>query len=239
MVKYEDSLKKPFTDWKKLIIGILLNIIPIVNFTMITGYQMECSGLGKNKSSKKMPEWKKLKYFFMKGLVAFGIKIVYMLPAIILVGIGILIVAVNIIQIISSAITPQILHQITTDQAAIQRFWQTIWINNGFSIITTILKISPVFIAGGILYLLAKFVLPIAILNYLKKGRFSAAFEFGLVFKKAFTTKYILAVLVLLVTLIVFGATLSLIPFIGPIATSFIIGVMGYGLLGQVYRETK
>ena len=37
MVEYGKALKKPFEDWKKFLIGVLLNIIPIVNF-IVSGY---------------------------------------------------------------------------------------------------------------------------------------------------------------------------------------------------------
>lgn len=239
MVKYGDALKKPFTDLKKLIIGILLHIIPIVDFTIVYGFQMECSGLGKNKPSKQMPKWKEWKYLFMKGLGAVGIKIVYMLPAIILIGIGIMIAAIDIIQMIAENITPEIFYQISNNPVAAEMFGQVFWMKNGFSIIATILKISPIFIAGGILFLLAKFLSPLAILNYLKKRKFSAAFEFGTILKKAFTMKYILSCLALLAVAVVLGSILLFIPFIGMPALAFMIGVMGYSLFGQVYKETK
>lgn len=239
MVKYWDAIRKPFTDLKKLIIGILLSMIPIVDSTLVTGFEIESSGLGKAKPSKKMPEWRHWKYLFMKGFGAVVIKIAYMLPAIILIGIGVMILAVDILQMLSDTMTPNIFYLMANDQVSVQEFGRFFWIKNFCSILTEILKLSPLFIAGGILFLLAEFLSPIAVLNYLKKRKLSAAFEFGLVFRKSFTVKYILAVLAMVLVAIVFGSILVLIPFVGIPALSFLIGVIGYSLLGQVYKETK
>jgi len=239
MVDYGQALKKPFTDLKKLIIGILLSMIPIVDSTLVTGFEIESSGLGKTKPSRKMPEWKHWKYLFMKGFGAAVVKLAYMLPAIILIGIGVIITAVDIVQMLQDAMTPDIIYTISNDEIAAQEFGQAFWAKNGLSIITTMLKISPIFIAGGILFLLAEFLSPIAVLNYLKKKRLGAAFEFGLVFRKSFTTKYILAVLTMVLVAIVLGSILVFIPWVGIPFLSFLIGVMGYSLIGQVYKETK
>jgi hypothetical protein len=42
MVDYTVSIKRPFSDFKKLLIGIVLSIIPIVNFIAL-GYQLNCA----------------------------------------------------------------------------------------------------------------------------------------------------------------------------------------------------
>jgi hypothetical protein len=150
-----------------------------------------------------------------------------------------MILAVDILQMLSDTMTPNIFYLMANDQVSVQEFGRFFWIKNFCSILTEILKLSPLFIAGGILFLLAEFLSPIAVLNYLKKRKLSAAFEFGLVFRKSFTVKYILAVLAMVLVAIVFGSILVFIPFVGIPALSFLIGVIGYSLLGQVYKETK
>jgi hypothetical protein len=70
MMNIETAFKKPFSDIKKLIMGILLSIVPIVSF-FASGYILECSGIGKKKSSNKMPEWKNFEYYFVKGFFFF------------------------------------------------------------------------------------------------------------------------------------------------------------------------
>ena len=77
MVDYQSAFEKPFTDIKKLLIGILFSIVPIINF-FARGFILECSGLGKTKPSKKMPEWKDFGSLFVKGLLYFIITIIYL-----------------------------------------------------------------------------------------------------------------------------------------------------------------
>jgi hypothetical protein len=239
MVNYEQALKKPFTDFKKLIIGILLNIIPIVDFTIVTGFKMESSGLGKTKQSGKMPEWKQWKYLFMKGLGALGIKIVYMLPALLIIGIGILLFVADIVQVLIQALTPTVISQLETGAITPHQFGQIFLQNNWYMVVPAILKVSPLLILGLMFALLAEYLSPLAVLNYLKKKRFCAGFELGLVIRKAFTTKYILAVLAIALIAVVLGSFLLYIPFVGAAILSFLVGVMGYSLIGQVYKETK
>ena len=50
---YELSIKRPFTDFKKLGIGLLFNILPILNFFAV-GYALRCSQLSM-KNNFEMP----------------------------------------------------------------------------------------------------------------------------------------------------------------------------------------
>ena len=71
-----NAVIRPFTDFKKLLIGILLNIIPVINFFAL-GYLLECGRTPK----KDLPEWKNFGDFFVEGFFAAVI-------ALILTGIG-------------------------------------------------------------------------------------------------------------------------------------------------------
>ena len=54
---FSAAFKKPFLNFKNFIIGVVLYIIPIVNFFSV-GYVLECSGLGKQKTAlHKMPDY--------------------------------------------------------------------------------------------------------------------------------------------------------------------------------------
>ena len=87
MVNYNEAFKRPFTDWVKFIIGIVLSIIPIVNF-LTGGYQLECARTA-SKKKYKLPEWKEWGNLFVRGLLAAIIGIIYMLPALILFTIAV------------------------------------------------------------------------------------------------------------------------------------------------------
>ncbi|MBA2840427.1 hypothetical protein HNP87_000959 [Methanococcus maripaludis] len=87
---FERAFKFPTDDpdWiKKVVIGAILSIIPIVNFISF-GYALE---LLKNiiDSKEELPEWSEFGGKFVKGLVAVIIYIIYMLiPAIIMFVFG-------------------------------------------------------------------------------------------------------------------------------------------------------
>ena len=90
MVDYAKAIKRPFTDFGKLVIGILLSILPIVSF-IASGYALECA---KTASKKKyeLPKWENILGLFVKGVLIFVIGLIYFIPAIIFMltgGIGI------------------------------------------------------------------------------------------------------------------------------------------------------
>jgi hypothetical protein len=237
MVNYGEAVTKPFTDFKKLTIGIILSLIPIVNFTVVTGFAMESSGLGKTKPSKKMPEWKDLWYLFVKGLAALAIKIIYMIPAILVITIGIGLAISDIANaLLSTVITPEIMSQIKAGEAPREEL-RMVFKENWYLILPTIAKVAPVFLVGLLLALVASLLSPMAILNYMKNKRFSAAFSLGTVIRKSLTGKYILAWLAVTILSIVLGMALVFIPIVGIAIALFLMGVIGYSLYGQVYRE--
>ncbi len=86
MADYVDAIKRPFSDWKKFLIGCVLNIIPIVNF-LVMGYYIEAIKLSVNKK-KNLPEWKDWGNLFVKGLIVIVISFVYMIPTALVMLVG-------------------------------------------------------------------------------------------------------------------------------------------------------
>lgn len=237
MVSYGESVKKPFTDLKKLLIGIVLSIIPIVNFTVVQGFAMESSGVGKAKPSKSMPEWKEWRQLFVKGLTAAVIKIIYMLPALVVIAVAVGLAIGDIASaLLGTVVTPDLMKQIKAGETTPEQV-QMLFRENWYLILPTVMKLAPIFLVGLLLLLIAAFLTPMAVLNYLKKRKFSAAFELSTVARKALTGKYILTWLVVIVLAIVLGVILSLIPLLGPAILLFLISVISYSLFGQAYRE--
>ena len=78
MVDYENALKRPFQDIKKLLIGSLLAIIPIVNF-MYVGYVAKATKNTLNKNND-LPEWEEWGDLFIKGLTIIVIGLIYSIP---------------------------------------------------------------------------------------------------------------------------------------------------------------
>lgn len=244
MVKYEEAIKKPFTDFKKLLIGIVLSLIPVVNSTVVTGYAIESSGLGKTKKAKAMPEWEDWTRLFMQGLTAAVISIIYMIPsfAIMMLGVGLVVsdlagavlstfVASDLIDISSllGGLTATGSESQTMASGMMRGYW--------YAMLPTIVKAVPLFIVAALLALIASFVSPIAVLNYVNKKRFGAAFDFAIIFKKALTAKYAITWVAVIVLATVIGMAFSFVPWFGGAIALFVIGVMSYSLYGDAYRE--
>lgn len=82
MVNYGEAFKRPFQDIKKLLIGIVLYIIPIVNFLAV-GYQLFCAKSAMKKDYK-LPEWQNWGDLFVKGILSLIIGLIYAIPLIII-----------------------------------------------------------------------------------------------------------------------------------------------------------
>jgi hypothetical protein len=227
MVDYEESIKKPFTDIAKLIIGIVLSIIPIIHW-FAKGFILECSGLGKTKTSKKMPEWKDWGYLFIKGLVSDIILLIYAIPAIVVFIIGAGIAIGSLAQ--SAFMSPGLLGG--TSEATTQLISQ-----NWYLALPALMQAAPIMIIGFILFLIAIYLAPIAVLNYLNTKKFDKAFDFGKITKKAFTGNYFVNWLIVIIITAIVTFILSIIPFVGPQIAFFITGVIGYSIYGQILRK--
>lgn len=74
-VSYGQAIKRPFTGLAKSFIGMLIAIIPILNFAMY-GYAMEALRTSKG----AMPSWKPFKRHFVEGFKAFVVLLLYFIP---------------------------------------------------------------------------------------------------------------------------------------------------------------
>jgi hypothetical protein len=115
----------------------------------------------------------------------------------------------------------------------LEQFFSQNWI----MMLPTLAAAAPVILLGLILLLVAAYVSPIAVLNYLKNKGFGKAFDFGTVFSKALTLKYFTIWIVAGVISVVLNAVLAFIPWIGSAIAFFVSGVITWSLYGQVFRE--
>ncbi|MFH0929038.1 MAG: DUF4013 domain-containing protein [Candidatus Aenigmatarchaeota archaeon] len=238
MVNYESAIKKPFTDVAKLIIGAIVSIIPIVNW-IATGYALESSGLGKTKTSKKMPEWKNIGNLFIKGFASYVIGFVYALPALIVFVAGAGFAATSLMNSYVGTVIPQdMISSLIAGETSPEVVAQLVS-QNWYLAIPTLVTLAPILLAGAILMIIARFVTPMAVLNYLKNKSFTKAFDIGTVSKKAFTMRYFTVWIVAAIVTFVATLLLSLIPWVGAPIAVFVSGVITYSMYGDVYRETK
>jgi hypothetical protein len=234
MVNYEEALKKPFTDLMKLAIGIVLSIIPIVQL-IAYGFAIETSGVGKNKPSKGMPEWKDIVDYLIKGLMSTIISVIYAIPAMIVFAVGIGFAASSILTAFLGGASSGALSSLMagqTDSQLGQMFAQ-----NWMMALPSLIAVAPLILLGLVLLLIASYMSPIAVMNYLKNKSFSKAFDFSWVFKKAATGNYFVVWIVAGVISIVLNAVLSFIPLLGSAIAFFVAGVIAWSLYGQVFRE--
>lgn len=224
MVNYQEAFEKPFTDIKKLAIGILLSIFPVINW-FAKGFILECSGVGRTKPGKKMPEWKGFLDLFVKGFISLIISIIYLLPAILLLALSAGTVLLGVI----SSLT---LEQLQSNQAAslVSSAIQSSW--------PSIVAVIPFILISILLMLLAVYITPIAVLSYLSEKKFSAAFNCRKICSKTFSWNYLFAWLFVILAYFLLSF-LTFIPFVGNGIASFISGVIAYSLFGQVFLESK
>jgi len=238
MVNYGEAVKKPFTDLTKLIIGIVLSLIPIINW-FVQGFIIESSGLGKTKPSKKMPEWKNWGNLFFKGFISYVIAFIYIIPAGIVFLIGFGSASISLINTYLGTVIPkELLSSVIAGETSPEVIKHLV-AENWVLALPTLIALAPVFLLGVVLLLIASYLTPAAVLNYLKNNKFSKAFDLDLVFKKAFSGKYFAVWIIAGLIITIVTAILNLIPLIGSAMAFFITGVIAYSLFGQAFREIK
>lgn len=234
VVEYIKAVMLPFSDWKKLgigtLLGIAVTIVPLLNILvmlLISGYS---AIIAKNAMNKKfvLPEWTKWGQIFIIGAKIFLISFVYMLipTALLLTGLGSVLAGIGVGL---ADLTPELVSEQLAAVIAL----------GGAGAILILLAIF--------LYLVAYYFLPMAELNFIAKGKVSAAFNLGEVVKKVMRLKYFISVLFLLAYLIVVGIVTGILNLltsatvIGPIIVSgalmIILSITDYSVLGQVYAE--
>lgn len=228
MVKYIDSVKRAFSDWKKLGIGTVVSIVPIVSF-FAQGYELSCAKTAAKKKIKELPEWNKWGDLFAKGFLSFVIGLIYALP-------GILIIAISLISVwgslwaamMSAQINEEVMSQIIEN---------------------AILQNLGLFIIGFLITFIGLYLTPMATVNYIVKNKFSEGFNFKVVSKKTFTTNYFVALLFIIGFAILLAIPLAVLklaleftvvlPLVTDSFMSIVIGIVSMTIYGQVYSETK
>ena len=210
MVDYVESVKRPFTDIGKLVLGIVISIIPIVNF-MFSGYLLNVAKSAMKKDMD-LPKWENWGTLFVEGLLAFVIGIIYMLPVVVILG-GLLLVG--------GLSVPGLITGGMLGMAGVMA---------GLGIYLAVLVIIA---------LVLGFLSTVALLTYAETRDFSSAFAFRDIIKKAFTGTYIVGFIITMVIVGVIAFIIGLIPFIGQFLSTFIVGTIAYTALAQAYREAK
>lgn len=237
MADYEEAIKRPFTDLWKLVIGVILSIFPVVNW-IAQGYIIENSGLGRTRPAKKMPEWKELGYYFVKGFLFYVITFVYMIPALIVFMVAIGYAAASLATAFIGILPQGFFSSLMAGQISNVEISQLIS-QHWMLILPTILALAPLLLFGLVLMVVGLYLSPMGVLNYIKTKNFGKAFDLGTVYRKTFNAEYLIA---WIVSGLIFGlirTVLFFLPYIGQAIAFFVSGVIAYTLFGQIYRDKK
>lgn len=75
------GIRRPFTNFERLLAGLFLTIVPIINFFSF-GYLLQCA---KNQEYE-LPPWNKMGEKFSLGFVALLVMLIYLIPIIIYIS---------------------------------------------------------------------------------------------------------------------------------------------------------
>lgn len=165
---------------------------------------------------KGLAAWSDLGEIVVKTVFALIIGFVYLIPAIIVFLLGIGAAALNLV--------------------------------SGFSpdkIFSAIATAGPLVLIALVLAIAASYLTPMALMLFLKSGKIGSAFDFGGVFKKAFTGKFLAAWLVSVILSVILGfisASLSWVFVLGWIITGFlayVIQVSVFTIYAETFKELK
>lgn len=231
MVDFGNAIKKPFSDILTLVIGAILAAIPIVNL-LVGGYTIKVAE-DTIKGKKELRKWalKDIPDYIVKVILTIVVGLVYMIIPVILLVVG-----------IGGAILtalPQLASMMSGGTATSTQFIEMIT--------TSLIAGAPLIIAGVILAIIAAILLPMAIMKWLKTGKYGSAFNIVAVVKNVLTGKYwaVLIVggiytLVIMAILGIIGGLFLIVPVAGWIIGAVIIGagtfitdVTMYTLLAQ------
>jgi hypothetical protein len=231
MVNYIDAIKKPFSDLKTLGIGAIVGAIPIVSLLN--------AGYGLKTAEDVMSKKNKLRAWSLSDLGEYIIKVIMMIIiTIVYMIVPVIVIAVGVGAAIATAL-PAILSGAGDMTAVVSAIMPSLMVG------------GPIILIGALLALIAAFLLPMATMKWLKKGKIGAAFSIGSVVKNALTIDYIVSLIVIFVYAIILSLVaglisgiLGLIPIIGFILSliimggvSFALGVTEYTILAQVVKD--
>jgi hypothetical protein len=236
MVDFVEALKRPFSDGRKFLIGIVLGMIPLVNFIVI-GYKLVSTGFTSVKVEKDgLPEWRNYGDLFIKGLISAIIGFLLYIPVFLVFfsGFGAIITS-PVLSTMLGGFSPDTWNRLTTGEITDIQIeeWFT---QNWMKFIPLFLTGVPFLILGVVLGLLASYIMPVVILGWLKEGSVGAGFSWNVI-KKAFTMDYLGNWFVVRIIAVIVSALLGNIPFLGLGITTYVIGVFSFTVFAEVYEN--
>jgi len=237
-IDYVKALKRPFLNTKSVLVGTLLGIIPVVNFTVI-GYTLASTGLSKEKVGKDtLPEWNDYVELFKKGLVSVLIGVILFLPAaLVLFGtIGSVILS-PAMSMILGGLPIQSCEDLIAGQIpdTVMESWLA---QNWTEFIPLLTNAAPFIILAVILGLAALYIMPAAILGWLKEDNISAAFSIKTL-NATMTLDYLVNWLIVGYLIGLVNSLFSWIPVLGVGITMYVSGVFSYTVYSELFTRAE
>ncbi len=218
---YVRGIKKPFSEVKKLVAGVVFNIIPVVNFISI-GYVLE-NGKFAMGNKAKLPEWNNIWHYFKLGFKGAVISFVYFIPVWILLS---ALMGMGYLWYMARSVSVSSLNQLELPAMASNLGVFSLLAGGGvLAAITALLLV-------GIAYFL-----PVALLKSVNEGNLSAAFHFKEVALKALNENYIFPWAISMLYCLLITLILIWIPLVGLAFGSFVGGLSMLNILGEVYKK--
>ena len=202
------AIRKPFTNIKNLVIGLILFNVPIINI-FAPAYFFRCIR-GTYSGHTFLPDWKDIKDLMKDWIIMFVIGLTYM---IIPIGFALLFFK-NFSNLVES------ISQISLENASISEIILLILSNKPFLVFVLIVAIAVYFM--NMTYL---------VVNDKRIKKISA----NIILKKAFTIGYFIGFILITVVELVLGPIISMIPIVGQGISNFLLGVISFTLFAQVY----
>jgi hypothetical protein len=236
-IDYVEALKRPFQNTTSILIGTILGIIPILNFTVI-GYILTSTGLTQKSSKNTLPEWSDYVELFKKGLVSVIIGIVLFLPAalVLFATIGSVIFS-PAMSVILGGLPIESCEDLVSGQVpdAVMEHWLA---QNWTEFIPLLRNATPFVILAVILGLAAFYVMPAAILGWLKEDKIGVAFSLKN-WKKTMTLDYLVNWLIVGYLIGLLNSLFQWIPFIGVGITMYVGGIFSYTVYSELFERAK
>ncbi|MCW4014431.1 MAG: DUF4013 domain-containing protein [Candidatus Bathyarchaeota archaeon] len=237
-IDYVEALKRPFLNSKSLAVGSILGIIPVVNFTVI-GYTLSSTGLSKEKVGKdSLPEWSDYVDLFMKGLVSILIGIILFLPAA-------LVMFATLGSVFLSPAMSMILGGLPIESCedlmagqipdTVMEHWLA---QNWTEFIPLLRNATPFLILAVLLGLAAFYIMPVAILGWLKEDDIKAAFNWNNL-KMTMTLDYLVNWLIVGYLIGLVNSLFSWIPVLGVGITMYVGGVFSYTVYSELFERAE
>ncbi len=219
MAEYNEAIKRPFLDWMKFGIGALMYMIPMVN--IVTNF----FGTG---YMLKCAKTATRKSYALPDWENWGQLFVQ----------GLLATIIAVVYSLPAIIVGFIIGGSTFSQLMM-----------GFTPLALLRSLTGSMFIVGLLLLLALYILPAGFIIYATRDNFSSAFDFQIIFRRAFTAQYftawIVSVAYSLIVLFVAGfistllAITLILPFVVAGCAAFMMGVTAATIFGEAWGETK